>query len=213
MKLLSTAALAALACTCITSFAAEVYGGAGTTGFELGVSSNVGDRWGARAEVNSLNITRRFTTSNIDYDARVKFSNAGVYVDWFVASSFRLTGGALIGSRKIHGAARSIGNTLQLNGVVYPVVAGDGLDFDAKFPNVTPYIGVGWGHNTDTPGLHVYGDAGVAVGRPEVTLTPTASLAARLNPGDLASEQSSAQNKANDLRNYPVFKFGLRYTY
>ena len=130
-----------------------------------------------------------------------------------MGTSFRVTGGALAGSRKIHGAARSIGNTIRLNGVVYPVSAGDSLDFDAKFPTVTPYLGIGWGHQAGTTGLHFYADAGVAFGRRDVTLTPSASLAAKLNPADLASEQNSAQDKADSLRYYPVLKFGLRYTY
>lgn len=214
MKLLSSAiTLAVLSCASVSAFAGEVYGGIGSTGLELGLSHSLSERFGARLEVNSLNVTRNFTTSDVQYDARVKFSNAGLYMDWFVASSFRLTAGALLGSRKIHGTARSIGNTIQLNGVVYPVAAGDSLDFDARFPSSTPYIGVGWGHHSGAAGLHLYGDAGVAIGNPDVRLTPAGSLAARLNPNDLAAEQSAAQDKANSLRNYPVFKIGLRYTY
>jgi hypothetical protein len=213
MKLLCAITLAALSCAGTTASAGEVYGGIGSTGLELGLSHSLSERFGARLEGNSLSVTRNFTTSNVQYDARVKFSNAGLYLDWFVASSFRITGGALLGSRKIHGTARSIGNTIQLNGVLYPVVAGDSLDFDAKFPSATPYFGVGWGHQSGAPGLHLYGDVGVAIGKPEVTLTPSASLASKLNPNDLTAEQSAAQDKANSLRNYPVFKIGLRYTY
>ena len=159
MKLISAITLAALSCTAINTSAGEVYGGIGSTGLELGLSHGFSERLGARLEANSLRITRDFTTSDVQYDARVKFANAGLYMDWFVAGSFRLTGGALIGSRKIHGKARSIGNTIELNGIVYPIAAGDSLDFDAKFPSVTPYVGLGWGHHNDAPGLHLYGDA------------------------------------------------------
>ena len=59
----------------------------------------------------------------------------------------------------------------------------------------------------------LYADAGVAIGRPKVTLTPSASLAAKVNPADLASEQNSAQDKADGLRFYPVLKLGIRYTF
>ena len=44
-------------------------------------------------------------------------------------------------------------------------------------------------------------------------LTPTGSLASSINPDDLANEQSAAQDKANSLRVYPVFKIGLRYRF
>ena len=213
MKFFAATTLVALSCTGITAVAGEVYGGIGSTGLELGVSHSVSQSLGARLEMNSLRITRDVTTDDIQYDARVKFSNAGLYMDWFVVSGFRLTGGALVGSRKVHGKARSIGNTIELNNVVYPVAAGDSLDFDAKFPSVAPYLGVGWGHHSSARGLHLYADAGVAIGKPKVTLTPTGSLAASINADDLASEQSAAQNEANSLRVFPVFKIGLRYAY
>lgn len=213
MRLLSCGVLAALSCATLNAFAAEVYGGAGTTGLELGFSQPFSDRFGARLEANTLNVSHNLSTSNVDYDTKVKFTTAGVFGDYFLGSSFRITGGALMGNRKIHGVARSISNTIQLNGVTYLVAAGDSLDFEAKFPSVAPYLGIGWGHQQDSGGLHFYADAGAAFGRPKVTLTPTASLAAKLNPTDLASEQSSAQDKANSLRNYPVLKLGVRYTY
>ena len=213
MRLLPFAALAALSCATLNCLAGEIYGGAGSTGLEIGLTQNFAQRFAGRFELNTLNFSRKFNTSNIDYDAKLKFSTAGAYVDYFLGNSFRVTGGALLGSRKIHGSARSVGNTIRINGVTYPVVAGDSLDFDAKFPNAAPYIGIGWGHQAQSAGLHFYADAGVAFGQPDVTLTPSASLASKINPADLAAEQNSAQDKANSLRNYPVLKFGLRWTY
>jgi hypothetical protein len=213
MKLLCCAATAALSCIAFNASAAEVYGGGATTGFEIGLAQPLGDRFAVRLEANSLSVTRNFTTSDVDYDAKVKFSNAALFFDWFMAGSFRLTGGALMGSRKIHGTARSVAGTIRLNGVVYPVAPGDSLDFDAKFPNVAPYIGIGWGHQQDSPGLHFYADAGAAIGRPDVTLTPSASLLAKVNAADLASERNAAQDKADNFRVYPVLKLGIRYTF
>ena len=120
------------------------------------------------------------------------------------------TGGALIGSRKFDGNATSLGNTVVLNGVTYPVSPGDALDFDARFPTVTPYLGLGYGHRAGA-GLQLYADAGVAYGRPKVTLSPTASLAAEVSPTDLLAEQQSVQDKADHYRAYPVLKIGLSY--
>jgi len=97
--------------------------------------------------------------------------------------------------------------------VTYSVSASDTLDFDAKFPTTTPYLGIGYGHQAQAPGLHVYADAGVAYGRPKVTLSPSASLAAKVNASDLASEQASAQDQADSLRAYPVFKLGINYRF
>ena len=105
MKPIPAITLAALSCAAFNAVAGELYGGVGSTGLELGLSHSYSDRLGARLEVNSLSVTRDFTTSNVQYDARVKFSNAGLYMDWFVGGGFRLTAGALLGSRKIHGTA------------------------------------------------------------------------------------------------------------
>lgn len=206
-------AVSLLVCATTHASAAELYGGGGTSGFELGLSQPLADGVGLRVEANGLNVTRDFSTSGVHYDAKLKFGNAGVYLDGFVAGSFRLTGGALIGSRKIHGTARSVGNTITLNGVTYTLTAGDTLDFDAKFPTVTPYLGIGWGHRGDAAGLGFYADVGAAIGKPDVTLSPSPSLAAKVNSADLAAEQRNAQDKANDWRVFPVVKLGLRYRF
>ncbi len=211
--LLSSGLAAALTLAAGSAGAGELYAGIGTTGLELGVAGRFGGDVAGRLEANALSVTRDFSTSDIDYDAKMEFFTAGVYLDWFITGGFRLTGGALVGERKVHGTARSAGNTVSLNGVAYPVAAGDTLDFDAKFPTVTPYLGLGFGHHRADAGWHVYADAGVAWARPEVTLSPSASLAAKLNPGDLAAEQALARDKANGLRAYPVLKVGVAYAF
>ena len=107
--------------------AAELYGGIGTTGLEVGLAQPISNDCSARLDVNWLRVTRHFNTSDIDYDARYKASNLGVYVDGFVAGGLRVTGGALVGPRRMHGVARSTGGTITLNGVTYPVSAGRDL--------------------------------------------------------------------------------------
>ena len=144
------AAAIALAVSPLAASSAEVYGGIGTTGAELGVAQALADSFTVRLDANLLRYSTHFTTSGIDYNAKLKAANAGVYLDGFVYGGARVTGGALLGSRKYHGTATSLGNTVTLNGVTYPVAPGDGLDFDAKFPSVTPYLGLGYGHRTGT---------------------------------------------------------------
>jgi hypothetical protein len=194
----------------LAAASAEIYGGAGSTGGEIGVAQAVGSSFTMRLEGNALSYRTHFTTDGIDYDARLKSSNAAVYLDGFVVGSVRITGGALMGSRKFHGTATSLGSTVVINGVTYPVSPGDALDFDAKFPSVTPYLGLGYGHRAG-PGLQFYADAGVAYGRPKVTLSPSASLAMKVSPADLLAEQQSVQDKADHYRAYPVLKIGLGY--
>ena len=197
----------------LTGAATEVYGGAGTTGGELGLAQPLGSSASFRLEVEALRYSSSFTTSGIDYDTRFKATNAGIYLDGFVYADVRVSAGALVGSRKLHGTATGIGNTISFNGVPYPVSPGDALNFEAKFPTVTPYLGIGYGHHDASQGLHFYADAGVAYGRPRVTLSPTASLLEKLNPSDLLAEQSSVQDKADRYRAYPVLKVGVVYAF
>jgi hypothetical protein len=51
----------------------------------------------------------------------------------------------------------------------------------------------------------------VAYGRPKVTLTPSASLAAKVSPAAIAAQQASVQDQADHYRAYPVLKIGLSY--
>ncbi len=196
----------------LAASSSAIYGGAGSTGGEVGVAQAVGSSFAVRFEGNALSYRSHFTTNGVDYNARLKAGNAAAYVDGFVIGSVRITGGALMGSRKFHGTASTVGGSVVVNGVRYPVSPGDGLDFDARFPTVTPYLGVGYGHRAG-PGLQVYADAGVAYGRPKVTLSPTASLAAKVSPTDLLAEQRSVQDKADHYRAYPVLKIGLGYAF
>lgn len=213
VNLLSLSLASLLVVSALPAGAAELYGGVGTTGLEVGVAQPLSSAFSARLDLNWLHVTRSFNTSNIDYDAKLKASNLGVYLDGFLAGGLRVTAGALVGQRKAHGVARSMGGTIVFNGVTYPVSASDTLDFDADFPTVTPYLGIGFGHRANGAGLRIYADAGVAWGRPEVRLSPSASLAAKVNPADLAAEQASAQDKANSLRAYPVVKLGVSYAF
>lgn len=203
----------ALALAAPAAGAVEAYAGVGTTGVEVGIAQPLAGPFSVRVDIDWLHASHHFTTSDIDYDARLKASNAGAYLDLFVLGGLRLTGGALIGDRKVHGVARSMGGTITLNGVVYPVSASDTLTFDADFPNVTPYLGIGYGHRGNAPGWRLYADAGVAWGRPDVRLSPSASLAAKASPSDIAGEQARAQDQADKLRAYPVVKVGLIYSF
>ncbi|MEO8924993.1 MAG: hypothetical protein ABI330_19575 [Caldimonas sp.] len=197
----------------LTAAAVEIYGGVGTTGGEVGLAQSVAAAASVRVEVNALRYSSSFTTSGIDYDTKLEATNAAVYLDAFFYGNVRVSAGALVGRRKMHGTATGIGSTISFNGVPYPMLPGDALDFEATFPTVTPYLGIGYGHHDAAPGLHLYVDAGVAYGRPKVTLSPTASLLAKVNPADLLAEQSSVQDKADRYRAYPVLKVGLIYAF
>lgn len=205
--------LGAVGSLCAASaIAGEVYGGIATSGAELGYGLKLSDQSALRIDAEFVNYKHSFSTSDIDYDAKLKFGNAGVFYDWFLGDTFRLTGGALVGTRKLEGTGRASGGTITINGVAYPA-AGESIALDARFPTVSPYLGLGWGHKQAAKGAGFYADLGTAIGRPKVKLTATPGLVAAAGQSNIDAEQQAAQDKADKLRFYPVIKLGFGYTF
>lgn len=206
----STAALLSLCA--LSATAGEVYVGVGTTGAELGYGQKLGDDAGVRIDADFVRVHHNFSTSDVDYEAKLKFANAGVFYDHFFGDLFRVSAGALLGTRKLEGTGRASGGTITINGVSYPA-AGESLALDARFPTVSPYIGVGWGHKQAGAGGGFYADLGTAIGRPKVKLTPTPGLLAAAGQANIDAEQRAAQDKADKLRFFPVVKIGFSYSF
>ena len=92
-----SAALAACALVASTSaIAGEVYGGVGTTGFELGYAAKLAPHAGIRVDGEFLNLKRTFEDNGATYDTKLKFSVLGLYGDLFLGQTFRFTGGLVI---------------------------------------------------------------------------------------------------------------------
>jgi hypothetical protein len=208
------ASLTAAACAAFAAApagAADIYGGVGTTGIELGYALKLAPNTGLHVDAEFLNLKRTYEEDGATYDARLKFAVAGIYGDLFLTDSFRFTGGAVIGSRKITGTGVSNGGTITINGVGYVVAAGETVTLDAKFPSVAPYLGLGFGHGGTSEGLGFYCDFGAVFGKPKVKLTPSAGLLALATQANVDAEQAKLQDKMNKLRAYPVLKLGLSY--
>jgi len=192
--------------------AGEVYGGLGTTGFELGYAAKLAPHAGLRVDGEFLNLKRTFDENGATYDTKLKFSVLGLYGDLFLGQVFRFTGGFVVGSRKVSGTGVASGGTITINGTDYPA-AGESVQVEAKFPSVSPYLGLGFGHSQSSEGLGMYFDLGAVFGRPKLKLTPSAGLLAAAGQDNVDAEQARLQDKMNKLRAYPVIKLGLNYSF
>jgi hypothetical protein len=206
---LAIAASAAFVCN--PASAGEVFAGLGTTGVELGYAAKLAPPVGFHVDAEFLNLKRKFEDNGATYDTKLKFSSLGLYGNLFLTERFRLTGGAVIGSRKVAGTGVTTGGTVTINGVSYPVAAGETVTVDAKFPSVSPYLGLGFGHATESDGLGFYFDLGAVFGRPKAKLTPSAGLLAQAGQANVDAEQAKLQDKMDKLRVYPVVKLGLSF--
>jgi hypothetical protein len=191
--------------------AGDVFVGLGTTGVELGYATKLAPGAGLHVDAEFLSLKRKFEDNGATYDTQLKFSNLGLYGNLFLTDSFRFTGGLVAGSRKVSGTGVTSGGTITINGVSYPVAAGESVTVEAKFPSVSPYLGLGFGHSASSDGLGFYFDLGAVFGRPKAKLTPSAGLLAQAGQGNVDAEQAKLQEKMDKLRVYPVVKLGLSF--
>lgn len=192
--------------------AVELFSGVGTTGFEIGLGNRIGSNTGLRMDAEFLDYGRSFDRNGASYDTKLKFSSLGVYGDYFLGDSFRLTAGALIGQRKASGNGVATNGTITINGTAYPA-AGESVDAEARFPSFAPYLGIGFGHAQSSKGLNFYFDAGVAIGKADAKITASPGLLAAAGQSNIDAEQRNLQESVDKLKFFPAVKFGLGYTF
>jgi hypothetical protein len=189
----------------------EIYSHIGTEGIGIGYGQEVG-RAGVRAEVNLGSYSKTVSHDDIDYDAKLKLSGAGVYGDWFVFDDgFRLTGGLTYNDKGLSGTGRSSSSTVNLNGTDYSIV-GEELHARVRYPKFMPYVGIGWGHHASRKGWGMSADLGIMYGKPDATLSATPGLA-NAAASDIEAERQSLQRDVDSAKFFPVVKVGLTYRF
>lgn len=195
------------------SRATEVYGGLGTGGVEIGLGDRVGGPISLRVSGEFLRISREFESDGATYDTRLKFSNLGLYADYFAfAGGFRLTAGAVIGTRRATGNAVASNGTLSINGSSFPA-AGENVGAIARFPRTAPFLGIGYGHHQSSKGSGFYADLGVVIGKAQAQILPSAGIAAAAGQANIDAEQRRLQDSVNKLKAYPIIKMGYSFNF
>ena len=194
--------------------ATEVYTGVGTTGFKLGLSHAMTEQVGIRAEYNGMDYSRDINTSDIDYNGKIKFQSAGLYLDFYpwLNNGFRVSAGALAGNNKITANGKANNGSFNINGTNYSA-AGQSVSVSAEFPTVQPYVGLGYGFTPKRAGVGLFADLGVAYGKPSSQLTVSQGLLNQAGQSNVNAEQQKLQDKLNDFRFYPVATIGISYAF
>ena len=195
-----------------SAHALEAFAGLGTSGLEVGMAERMGGSTGLRMSAEFLDLGRDFERNGATYDTRLKFSSLGLYGDYFVAGGFRISAGALLGTRKVSGSAVATNGTITINGTTYPA-DGESVLAEAKFRPTAPYLGIGWGHHQSNPGVSFYADLGVVIGKAQATLTPSPGILAAAGAANVAAEQANLQESVDKLKAYPVLKLGFGYKF
>jgi len=200
--------------------AGESYVGVGLPGVIVGYAQTVNAQLGLRADVGTTGtFNQNGKESGIDYKGKAKYGRLALLADYHPFSGgFRLTGGVTFNDATLKLKSQFDGTTtLNINGQTITPDASDYINAKIAFPKVTPYLGVGWGHQERPAGLGFVADAGVSIGRAKLT---TDTNIVGKSYGGYTVTQNDVDVKTQELRDnvgkvklLPHVALGLSYRY
>ena len=189
---------------------------AGTLGYgpQIGIVI-VPNKYDVRVNLGMFNYNYNTTSNGVYYNGHLKLQNLGVMGDWHpFESSFRVTGGVFYNDNKFDLTGQSTGGNYTFNGNTYTAAQVGTATANVDFNKVAPYIGIGWGDNSETAGFHFTSDIGVMYqGKPNATLTATGAATNAALAADVAAAQTTLQNDLNGFQWYPVVQVGANYRF
>lgn len=208
------AAMSGLAST--ATHAGESYVSVGLPGLLVGYAHSVNERLGLRADAGTTgSIKRNETASGVSFNGQAKYDRFGLFADYFPFSGgFRLTGGATINRASLALKSHFDGTaTVTVNGKTVTPAANDYFNATLKFPNVMPYIGVGWGHQARQAGLGFTADLGVSIGRAKLRTDTNLVGQYGITQGDVDAKTTELDENIGKIMFLPQASMGLNYRY
>ena len=207
-------AFIAAAATSASVQADEIYGGIGATGITLGISRSIAPAVNLRGEyAGGLNMSKNGQRNGIDFKGNLKAQSVSVLADYFpMGNGFRITGGLNFNNTKFTLNSTGIG-TATVNGK--PVsLANDFFNIEVKQPNVTPYLGIGYGFKPDSKSAwDFYADAGVMIGK-FTTTTKTSLLNQQgITQADIDAQTATVRDNVSKLSVLPKVSVGASYRF
>ncbi|AGX88465.1 hypothetical protein [Candidatus Symbiobacter mobilis] len=207
--------VAALAAAGSAAQAHELYAGVGLPGLvELGYAFPMARNWGVRAEfAGGLKADKNGEREGVNYLGEIRSNRVGLLADWFpFESGFRLVGGLTVNDIKAN--LRGVGaGTATINSKTVDMT-GETFNVDVRFPSVTPYVGIGYGHHLrDTKGWGFHADLGVMVGSFNTKVETTLVDSGKVDQADIDAETQDLRDSLNSHSILPSLSLGVTYTY
>jgi hypothetical protein len=174
-----------------------------------------GGLFGLRVDFMTLGQRNRDTLeSGIAYRSNVKLGRSALLADVFPFGGwFRFTAGATFNDYSIALDATGAGGTLTIGDRTYATTAADGLNVQVKFPRTTPYLGLGWGHQSAS-GWRFSADIGAALGKATVSATPRGALAAQADiQTNIDKELVDLRDGVGKVKAIPQLSVGVGYAF
>ena len=203
--------------------AQEVYAGLGFPGlYSLGYAHQFAPAFGVRAEyATGLSFNLDSNQEGVTSTGGFKASRFGAFADWFpFDGNFRLVGGITMNDIKGNISGVSTG-TFTIN--QYKVeLLNESFDVGIKFPDTTPYLGFGYGHQqSENKGLGFFADVGVMLG--SFTVYANTSLVGKrviagqqvqfLQQSDVDAETKKINDTLGFIGVFPSISLGLLYRF
>jgi len=209
------AILATLAACSTASLAQDSYVGVGLPGLlTLGYAYPVSSSVGLRGEyAGGLSVNRDGNQDGVNVTGSFKASRLGAFADWFpMGGAFRLVGGLTVNDITADFNALGTGNST-INGNTVNMT-GETYNVKVKFPNTTPYLGIGFGHQkSDAKGLGFYADLGVMIGTFSADTTTSLVGKQGITQADVDAQTQKIRNSLGGLTALPSASMGLLYRY
>lgn len=207
------AVAAALVATASPAHAGEVYAGVGLPGVLVGYAHSLSPTITVRGDFATLGSrSERSNEEGITYDTKASFSRTGLFADWFVAGGFRLTGGVTFNRLKADMHARGDGTNFQIGDVSVPSSAADRLDVKFEYPKVTPYLGIGYGHQPDS-GWGFVADLGASIGKAKVSETHSGPNFSLVSQAEVDKEMAEVRDGVAKFKAIPQITVGVNYRF
>lgn len=200
------------------ALAGESYVKVGLPGVVVGYAHSVNDQLGLRVDAGTTgNISRERTESDVPYRARLKYNRVGLFGDYRpFGGRFRLTAGLTVNDASLKLDSRFDGATsVTINETTITPSAADYFRAHVKIPRLTPYFGIGWGHEPRETGFGFVADIGVSIGKAKVTVDQnlTENHPGLISQEDVDVETRELKDKVGKLRILPHVAVGMSYRY
>jgi len=175
----------------------------------------------ARLGFNGANYSYSGSTSDVEYDFKLKLQTIEALLDWYPMNGrFHLSAGLFHNGNKISSVAKAAANgSYTINGNTYSTSEVGNIDGDIEFKSAAPYLGLGWGNPVGREkGWGFTSDMGVIFqGTPNANLTSTGCVASAQIcaqfANDLSVENINLDQKTNNFKLYPVVRIGVSYSF
>lgn len=194
--------------------AGDVYGGIGFPGLTLGYAHTVNPKLVLRGEFSGgLDASKDGKQNGVDFNGKFKAQSIGAFADYLpFNNAFRLTGGLTVNDTKFtltsKGGAGSTINGKAVN------LTGESFNAELKFPNVTPYLGIGYGFKpSNSKGWGFYGDVGLMIGKFDTTVSTSIIGKQGVTLADVQAEAGKVRDAVSKLSALPKFSIGASYSF